>query len=88
METIDTRSYTEIFDSLAPLEKARLTSNLMKDLVCADSTLRNYRLDNRQPSPSVQKQMVKTIRRVTGIQTSAEFLFPDSAYAKSLRRER
>ncbi len=88
MITIDTRSYKEIYDSLDSKGRSDLTSNLMKDLSCSDSTLRNYRLNNRNPHPPVQKIMVKTIRRVTGINASAAYLFPESSYAKSLRQER
>lgn len=85
---IDTRSYAEIYDSLDSFQRSELISALMKDMICADSTLRNYRLGNRAPKPIYQRQMAKTIKRVLGIEVSLAHLFPDSQYAKRLRADR
>lgn len=84
---VDTRSYNQIWATLNASERSELTSALMRDLGCADSTLRNYRLDNRTPSPLHQKVMARTIARVTGISASPAFLFPDGRYAKALQNK-
>lgn len=86
--TIDTRSYAEIYDSLDSYQRSELISALMKDMGCADSTLRNYRLENREPSYLRLMQMAKTIKRVLKIQVSPAYLFPNGSYAKSQRAGR
>lgn len=85
---VDTRSFGQIWEGLSRTEKDNLTVRLMRDLSCSDSALRNYRLQNRRPSPLVQRTMAKTIRKTTGIPVSPAYLFPDTDYAKSLRKSR
>lgn len=85
---IDNRSFKEIWDSLDEVDRKRLNKALMEKIPCSDTALRNYRLGNRNPFPPTQKIMIRVIKRITHIQASPKYLFPESTFAKSLKKER
>lgn len=73
---LDARTFAQICESLPAQKRKELSSNICADLIMCERAVRNWMNGRTKPATWPQRErLVRTIKRIVGIQTSPETLF-------------